>query len=210
LQRRTLVLLVLAGLPLVAAAQPVSPGGPRATVGSRQDGILGLDHDALSPEARERVRQAFRNRLPDISTESIRQRWNAMTVDQRREVLNIGDTRAPPSRQPAVEPSSQPGVRRQSPADPSRSPAAAPGRPGFLADQPERFSSLVIVVMVCLFGLGASIYFLPTVAAVIRRDKRTGAIFVLNLFVGWTLVGWVLLLMWSVLSDNVRARPEAG
>ena len=210
MQRRTLVLLVLAGLPLVAAAQPVSPGGPRASVGGRQDGILRLDYDDLSPVSRERVRQAFRNRLPDISTESIRQRWNAMTVDQRREVLNIGDTRAPPSRQPAVEPSSQPGMRRQSPADPSRAPAAARDSPGLLADRPEGLSSLVIGLIVCLLGLGAAIYFLPTLAAVIRRHNRTGAIFVLNILVGWTLAGWVLLLVWSVLSDNVRARSEAG
>jgi len=42
------------------------------------------------------------------------------------------------------------------------------------------------------------IYFLPTVSAAVRRKTNAGAIFALNLFLGWTLVGWVVALSWSL------------
>ena len=44
-----------------------------------------------------------------------------------------------------------------------------------------------------------SIYFLPTIIGV---SKRNGcAIFVLNLFLGWTFIGWVLALVWAFTKD---------
>ena len=43
-------------------------------------------------------------------------------------------------------------------------------------------------VIILLMGIGA--YFLPTLIA--KRDK--GMIFVLNFFLGWTLVGWAVAL----------------
>lgn len=46
------------------------------------------------------------------------------------------------------------------------------------------------------------IYFLP---AIIGFRKRNGfAIFVLNLFLGWTLLGWVMALIWACLRDEVN------
>lgn len=46
----------------------------------------------------------------------------------------------------------------------------------------------------------AVLYFLPTIAA---YDKRNvGAIFALNLFLGWTLVGWVIALVWACTKDT--------
>ena len=39
------------------------------------------------------------------------------------------------------------------------------------------------------------LYFLP---AIIGRDKRDAAgIFLLNLFLGWTVIGWVIALIWA-------------
>jgi len=44
----------------------------------------------------------------------------------------------------------------------------------------------------------AGLYFLPTLIASGRHlPERTG-IFLLNLFFGWTLIGWVIALIWSV------------
>ena len=43
------------------------------------------------------------------------------------------------------------------------------------------------------------LYFLP---AIIGRDKRDVAgIFLLNLFLGWTVIGWVLALIWAVTAE---------
>lgn len=44
------------------------------------------------------------------------------------------------------------------------------------------------------------LYFIPSVVAVMRGHPQGLAIFILNLFLGWTLVGWVCALVWSVMT----------
>ena len=41
------------------------------------------------------------------------------------------------------------------------------------------------------------VYFYPSVNALSKQHKNAGAIFVLNLLLGWTLLGWVAALVWS-------------
>jgi Superinfection immunity protein len=41
------------------------------------------------------------------------------------------------------------------------------------------------------------LYFLPTVIALSRGHLSGLAIFLLNLFLGWTLIGWLIALIWS-------------
>ncbi len=44
-----------------------------------------------------------------------------------------------------------------------------------------------------------ALYFLPSI---LGRDKRDRAgIFLLNLFLGWTLVGWVIALVWACAAE---------
>lgn len=47
--------------------------------------------------------------------------------------------------------------------------------------------------------LGLFIYFIPAIVG--RHKKNAGAIFILNLFVGWTFVGWVIALVWGCMKD---------
>jgi hypothetical protein len=54
-----------------------------------------------------------------------------------------------------------------------------------------------------LFGLPLLIYFLPTFVAGGRKHREVAPIFLVNLFLGWTLVGWVAALVWASTS-NVR------
>jgi hypothetical protein len=51
------------------------------------------------------------------------------------------------------------------------------------------------------FGLGFVIYFLPTILAFARNKRDTEAILLLNLFLGWTMIGWVVALVWAVKTD---------
>lgn len=44
-------------------------------------------------------------------------------------------------------------------------------------------------------------YFVPTFIAYSRKKTNAGAIFALNLFLGWSLIGWVVALVWA-LSDQ--------
>lgn len=47
------------------------------------------------------------------------------------------------------------------------------------------------------------IYFLPSFVAGKRNHRNAGAITVLNLFLGWTFLGWVIALVWAA-TDNVE------
>jgi hypothetical protein len=49
------------------------------------------------------------------------------------------------------------------------------------------------------FGLlGLALYFLPTIIAAIRRSKSILGIVLVNIFTGWTFIGWVISLVWSL------------
>ena len=52
-----------------------------------------------------------------------------------------------------------------------------------------------------------SVYFLPTIVCAIRRHHNTLAIFVLNIFLGWTFVGWVVAMVWSCTADT-KLKPR--
>lgn len=40
-------------------------------------------------------------------------------------------------------------------------------------------------------------YFLPSIVASSRKHHSAGSVFVLNLFLGWTFIGWVVALAWA-------------
>ena len=46
--------------------------------------------------------------------------------------------------------------------------------------------------------IGMIIYFIPTIVASFRGHHNFVAILLLNIFLGWTLVGWVAALVWAV------------
>ncbi len=48
----------------------------------------------------------------------------------------------------------------------------------------------ILIVLVLL-------YFLPTLVAQRRSHHQAGAITVLNVLLGWTLIGWVAALVWA-------------
>ena len=50
-------------------------------------------------------------------------------------------------------------------------------------------------------SLLAALYFLPSVVATARRKRNAGAITLLNLFLGWTILGWIIALIWSATHD---------
>lgn len=51
--------------------------------------------------------------------------------------------------------------------------------------------------------------FLPTIIALARRHRNALAIFLVNLLTGWTLIGWIVALVWSVLSDKPAEKVAA-
>jgi len=53
-----------------------------------------------------------------------------------------------------------------------------------------------------LFGA----YFLPSLMAMLRRHDNTGSIFVLTLLLGWSILGWVIALVWSFSSQKEKVQ----
>jgi len=51
-----------------------------------------------------------------------------------------------------------------------------------------------------------ALYFLPTLNAVCKGHLDWGSIFVINLFFGWTGLGWLFALAWSASGNTKRNR----
>lgn len=52
-----------------------------------------------------------------------------------------------------------------------------------------------------VFSFGFVMYFLPSIIALMRSKRDTLAIFLLNLFLGWSVIGWVVALVWAAKND---------
>ena len=52
-------------------------------------------------------------------------------------------------------------------------------------------------------GFGFVMYFLPSILAFARSKRDTTAIVLLNFFLGWTMIGWIVALIWAVKTDVV-------
>jgi len=53
------------------------------------------------------------------------------------------------------------------------------------------------------FGLlGLGLYFLPTILAALRHKKNMLGIVLLNVLAGWTFIGWIIALVWSLTTDK--------
>jgi hypothetical protein len=52
---------------------------------------------------------------------------------------------------------------------------------------------LTIIVLV--------VYFFPTLQAISAHKKNWPAIAILNFFLGWTFIGWVVALTWAAKKD---------
>ncbi len=49
-----------------------------------------------------------------------------------------------------------------------------------------------------VFGVG--LYFLPAIIAAVRHTHNAGGILLLNIFLGWTCVGWFVALLLAICS----------
>lgn len=58
----------------------------------------------------------------------------------------------------------------------------------------------ILVVLAAVVSV--LLYFVPAITALRRGKRNAVAIFVLNLFLGWTLLGWVLALVWAWTHDD--------
>jgi hypothetical protein len=52
-----------------------------------------------------------------------------------------------------------------------------------------------------IFGLGFVMYFLPSIVALARNKRDIASIILLNFFLGWTMIGWIVALVWALKTD---------
>lgn len=50
------------------------------------------------------------------------------------------------------------------------------------------------------------LHFLPAIIALARGHHNGFAIFLTNLLLGWTVIGWIVALIWSVTATERRVR----
>lgn len=50
--------------------------------------------------------------------------------------------------------------------------------------------------------LVCSLYFIPTVIAFRRNHGKIVAIYLINIMLGWTVIGWFLVLFWACVDSN--------
>lgn len=53
-----------------------------------------------------------------------------------------------------------------------------------------------------LIGTLFIMYWLPTIIAIVRQAHSALGVFLVNFLLGWTVLGWVLALIWSLAADN--------
>jgi hypothetical protein len=69
------------------------------------------------------------------------------------------------------------------------------------------FGSLFLLLVLA----GIALCLLPIMIALIRRHPNTGPITIIALFLGWTVVGWIVALAWSLSAiDRPRYRGRTA
>ncbi len=64
------------------------------------------------------------------------------------------------------------------------------------------FLALAMVLFMAFISL--AIYFIPVIIAYVRRHNNFVVICLLTIFTGWTFLGWLAALLWSLNSDVER------
>jgi hypothetical protein len=57
---------------------------------------------------------------------------------------------------------------------------------------------LLFALLLIPFG---AIHFLPTIIAALRQGRSVVGIFLLNLLLGWTVIGWIVALVWALTNE---------
>ena len=64
-------------------------------------------------------------------------------------------------------------------------------------------AGIVILVIMAICGiLSLALYVAPTVVAIFRNHPQIGPIVIVNLLLGWTFIGWVVAMAWSLSSTR--------
>lgn len=66
-----------------------------------------------------------------------------------------------------------------------------------------------IVTAVFLIFIAGLLYLIPAIIASQRHHHQSGAILMVNLFLGWTALGWLAALVWSMTAVKPELSKDA-
>jgi hypothetical protein len=71
------------------------------------------------------------------------------------------------------------------------------------ADTSKNLGEVLLGLLLVIVGglVAVGLYFIPTIQAHQNKKRQTQAIFCLNLLLGWTVLGWVVAMVWAVTKD---------
>lgn len=64
-----------------------------------------------------------------------------------------------------------------------------------------------IILLLLVATLLIPLYLVPTIIAAVRRDGRVAIVILVNVFLGWTVIGWVVALRWALGKDQDTFKP---
>ena len=72
-------------------------------------------------------------------------------------------------------------------------------------------TGLLIVVMIAAVFLFCTIfYLLPAIIAALRHHPQATLLFGANVFIGWTIIGWILLFLWAAFGEAPHQNLRLG
>lgn len=77
-----------------------------------------------------------------------------------------------------------------------------------LANLAQQTDSTGLVVGFLLVTFALAIYFIPTIVGGIRKSSRLGSVFIINFFLAWTIVGWIVALVMASRSGSTDDAPR--
>lgn len=63
---------------------------------------------------------------------------------------------------------------------------------------------LGILLLLLILAVLPLLYLLPAMVAVQRRKQNALSIFLVNLYLGWTIIGWIAAIVWACSVDRER------
>ena len=178
-----------------------------------QSFVTGAAWTAGCEAARQRLTPTDQLRL---SSPDYRRGWNSLRIQPAATSAELPpavqpilpEPPSPAVNAPSAEPSPPqpaqppPAVQDTTPVSPTAPPTTSPATPN------ASFGAVGILIVLGVLLGGAVlllIYFLPTIIAFNKHKRNRGAIFALNLLLGWSFLGWVLALVWSLSEDTPSA-----
>jgi len=67
---------------------------------------------------------------------------------------------------------------------------------------------MVLATLVLMLFIGFAVYFIPIIIAFVRKHNNFVPICLLNIFAGWTFLGWLASLLWALNSDVNKAQND--